>query len=43
MRVPSLVSLLLDDSLRLLLGLLRFHSDKRISGYSVVFHVDICV
>ena len=42
MRVLSLISLLLDDSLRLLLGLLRFH-DKRISGYSVVFHVDICV
>ena len=41
-RVPSLRSMLFDDSLRFLMGLLGFH-DKKISRYSVVFHVDIYV
>ena len=42
MRMPSLKSMLLNDSFRFLMGLLGFH-DKGIYRYSVVFYVDICV
>ena len=42
MRMPSLKSMLLNDSFRFLMGFLGFH-DNGIYRYSVVFYVDICV
>ena len=42
MRMPSLKSMLLNDSFRFLMGLQGFH-DKGIYRYSVVFYVDVCV
>ena len=41
MRMPSLKSMLLNDSFRFLMAE-GFH-DKGIYRYSVVFYVDICV
>ena len=38
MRIPSLKSMLLNDSFRFLMGLLGFH-DKGIYRYSVVFYM----
>ena len=42
MRIPSLKSMLLNDSFRFLMGLQGFQ-DKGIYRYSVVFYVDVCV
>ena len=42
MRMPSLKSMLLNDSFRFLMVFLGFH-DNGIYRYSVVFHGDICV